>query len=238
MQVIYTITWPESNKYYIGKTNSIKRRTKEHLDLLTSCTHYNTKLQEAFNTLGTPSISILEICEDTEAFLKESEWITKYDSVNNGYNLIGGTQSKQSITQEKLLPLPDPNISCKLILIDSNDNFHYINNVAEFCRNNAEIANVWESAAVEISRVRRGVRDSYKGYRLYKGVETLAKKSDYVYEVYKNDILIDTVDNLAEFCRNTLDLSDNWSNAAGSLRKVASGTLRQYKEYKVNKKAR
>lgn len=237
MEVIYAMYWKKPDRYYVGKTNSLKRRSKEHLDLLALEAHYNPKLQEAYNSFGAPEISILETCESEEVYAKEYYWITKLDSVSNGYNLIGGRHGDCTATIEEI-PLPDLTITCKFILIDSQNNFHYVNNVNEFCKTNPEMSLVWQSAAGEIGRVKRGLRKSYKGYRLYSGVDTISLKEKYVYDIYNNGVFLSTTDNIAEFCRNNTELKDDWHNAADCLRKVCSGTRRQYKGYTVIKKAR
>lgn len=236
MEVIYCLYWKQPDKYYVGKTSSLKRRSKEHLDLLVEGTHYNTKLQDAYNNFGIPDISVLETCEAEEVFSRESHWITKLNSVNNGYNLIGGNHQDSTVIHD--IPIPDPTIVCKFILIDSQNTLHYINNVNEFCKTNPEMSLVWQSAATEIGRVKRGVRKSYKGYRLYNGTSTVSLKEKYVYDIYSNGLFLATTDNIAEFCRNNTELKQDWHNAANCLRKVCSGTRKQYKGYTVIKKAR
>lgn len=237
MQVIYSMYWEKSEKHYIGKTDSLKRRSKEHLNLLKSGNHYNFKLQKAYNDFGEPKISILETCEDDEVFLKESYWITKYNSVQNGYNLIGGSLNCEPISESvDSLPIPDPTIECKFILIDSQNKLHYINNTNEFCRTNPDLSATWESSAGEINRVKRGVAKSHKGYRLYDGINTIPLKKEYLYDVYKNEVFLCTIENIAEFCRKCPDLSDNWEDAANCLRAVVRGRRKQHKKYKLVKK--
>lgn len=235
MEVIYCLHWKQPDKYYVGKTSSLKRRSKEHLDLLVEGTHYNSKLQEAYNSFGMPDISVLETCETEEVFSRESHWITKLNSVNNGYNLIGGKEQNAPPTVEEM-PLPDPTISCKFILIDSQNKLHYINNVNEFCKTNPEMSLVWQSAATEIGRVKRGLQRSYKGYRLYNGIDTVSLKEKYIYDIYNNGLFLATTDNIAEFCRDNMELKQDWQSAADGLRKVCSGTRKQYKGFTVVKK--
>lgn len=239
MEIIYAMYWKIPNKYYIGKTNSLKRRTKEHLDLLLSGKHYNIKLQEAFNTFGIPEVLTLEVCESDEVYTKESYWISKYDSVNCGYNLVGGTTKyKKDILEHDEIPIPDEKIICKFILVDENNNFHYITNLAEFCRNTPNLSMAADSAATDLGKVYRGLKKSYKGYRLYKGIDTIPIKQKYIYDIYKDNTLITTTDNIAEFCRNTPELSEEWYANAGCLRDTAAGRRKQHKKYKAIKKAR
>jgi predicted GIY-YIG superfamily endonuclease/predicted transcriptional regulator with HTH domain len=232
MQAIYGLYFKIPNKYYIGKTNRLKNRIKEHTNLLEKNAHYNHKLQKAYNTYGVPEILTLEICEDDEVFKQECYWIDKFKSVSNGYNQIGETSMQEKYLKHVLpLPLPDLSINCKVILIDKNNQLHYIQNIAEFCRNNSEMSNVWKSAAGEISKMIQGKTKTYKGYRVYKGLDTITSMLRNSYKIYKNNEFIVETNNLAEFCRTNVELSKNWYLAADNLRKVASGTRKHYLEY-------
>lgn len=49
---IYKITNIENNKFYIGSSQNIKRRTQGHLNALRKNKHHSTYLQNAFNKYG------------------------------------------------------------------------------------------------------------------------------------------------------------------------------------------
>lgn len=226
MQAIYGLYWKIPDKYYVGKTNRLRDRISEHTNLLNKGAHYNLKLQEAYNTYGMPEILTLEVCEDDEVFKQERYWIDKFKAVSNGYNQIGENPTQEKYLKD-ILPLPDPTIKCKVILIDKSNQLHYIQNISEFCRNNLEMSKVWKSAAGEISKMIQGKAKTYKGYRVYKGQDTFMPTIRNSYKIYKNNEFIVETNNLAEFCRTTPDLLDDWYSAANKLRKISSGTTKK-----------
>jgi hypothetical protein len=89
---IYCIYWEEAdNLYYIGCSNDIEHRVyKQHLYMLKTDRHTNYKLQDAYNTYGTPKVHILEKCTPELLYKKEIEWIKEFNSYYAGLNLTGG----------------------------------------------------------------------------------------------------------------------------------------------------
>lgn len=87
---IYRIINTVTNKSYIGSTfKSFKTRWKQHLSKLDNNKHHSKELQNSYNKYGTDSFvcEILEIIEDKSILLdRESFYINKFDSVENGYN--------------------------------------------------------------------------------------------------------------------------------------------------------
>lgn len=77
-------------KYYIGLASNIYTRKNKHLSLLRKNEHFNHKLQEAYNTYGSPIFQILEECSISELVDREKFYITEFDSVNTGYNILEG----------------------------------------------------------------------------------------------------------------------------------------------------
>ena len=85
---IYKITNQLNGKVYIGQSNDIQRRWKEHKrpsKFLPS----KTKLYEAFKEYGIENFSfeVLEECEEEQLNEKEKYYINKYNSIENGYNM-------------------------------------------------------------------------------------------------------------------------------------------------------
>lgn len=89
---IYKITNKQNGKTYIGQSNDIERRLKEHQQtrLITIDDYINVLGKENFN------FEILEECSLDELDKKEQEYIVKFDSINNGYNVqFGGYNNSQ-----------------------------------------------------------------------------------------------------------------------------------------------
>lgn len=92
MMGIYKITNKATGKSYIGQSNDITRRFKEHQ---TVGEKSRIPVDIAIKKYGKESFlyEILEECNIEELNQKETYWINYYDTVNNGYNCnIGGDQ--------------------------------------------------------------------------------------------------------------------------------------------------
>ena len=86
---IYLITI--NNKPYIGFTDNFTERWDNHRSQLQRGKHHSKKLQEAYDTHGDFKVEILLETDGDMAEL-EKEYIKKYDSKDNGYNMTTGGQ--------------------------------------------------------------------------------------------------------------------------------------------------
>lgn len=97
MFVIYKAEFP-NGKVYIGKSKDFDSRKIKHSY---STRYYNTKLTNAINKYGFDSIK-WEIIFETEDIniinQKEIEFISKYDSIKNGYNTSTGGDGGDTIS--------------------------------------------------------------------------------------------------------------------------------------------
>lgn len=98
---VYSITNVNDGLVYIGESFNIEERWVSHIDELEKGKHHNKKLQTDWNTYGKENFKF-EILEKLELeficdglphgykkcvlLIKESEYMNKYDSYNNGYN--------------------------------------------------------------------------------------------------------------------------------------------------------
>lgn len=90
---IYVLSFEGTDKVYIGKSNNVERRFKEHLYRLKNCTEEtcdNIKLYSAYLTYGTPNITILENVSHEDLGVAEQTWINEFDSMHNGLNICAG----------------------------------------------------------------------------------------------------------------------------------------------------
>ena len=99
---IYKITNTKNNKVYIGESNNIYKRWKEHIDDLNNNKHHSKKLQEEWNIYWEDNFTF-EILEEVEKLDKqykttmqliyiEDKYIKQYDSINSGYNVENTVQ--------------------------------------------------------------------------------------------------------------------------------------------------
>lgn len=86
---IYKITNKKDGKIYIGQSNDLERRLDEHQQVrsMTIDDYINILGKENFN------FEILEECSLDELDKKEQEYIAKFNSVKNGYNIQPGGQN-------------------------------------------------------------------------------------------------------------------------------------------------
>lgn len=99
---IYALTWEQTDKLYIGQSQNIENRYKEHIKTLArKAVTYNTKLQDTYNMYGTPSLLVLQECSLLDLDANEVSWINEFDSINTGLNIaVGGN----SITRGNIGP--------------------------------------------------------------------------------------------------------------------------------------
>ena len=95
---IYQILNTANGKCYIGSSVNIKTRWGQHKRKLTINNSPNIKLQQAWNKHGEISFefNIIELVTDNkeELYKKEQFYINKFDSVNNGYNILPSAGSR------------------------------------------------------------------------------------------------------------------------------------------------
>lgn len=103
---IYKITKIENGKSYIGKSNDIERRFKEHQ---TKGKISRIPVDEAIAKYGINAFTyeIIEKCSLNQLNEREQYWIKYYDTYHNGYNEtiggeIGNMQHGETHTQAKL----------------------------------------------------------------------------------------------------------------------------------------
>lgn len=83
---IYKITNKNNGKVYIGQSNNVERRLSEHKQKRTQT------IDNIINVLGVENFDfeIVEECNQDDLDKKEKEYIEKYDSVSNDYNIQKG----------------------------------------------------------------------------------------------------------------------------------------------------
>ncbi|MFC7439557.1 GIY-YIG nuclease family protein [Laceyella putida] len=107
MMGIYAIRNKANRKVYVGQSIHIQNRFKQHLAALEKGNHHSKKLQEDFDKFGPEqfTLEILEICKRDELDQKEIEWINKFDSLQNGYNVQGPQNQKSQWFQREKRPV-------------------------------------------------------------------------------------------------------------------------------------
>ena len=83
---IYKHTYSDTS-FYVGKSQNIEQRYKEHINKLKNSSHHNIKVQNKFDILGSPEVVVLEICELDDINTREEYWINRLDAINLGLNI-------------------------------------------------------------------------------------------------------------------------------------------------------
>lgn len=86
---IYKITINE--KEYVGCSNNLERRERDHLRELSDNAHANSHLQAAYNKHNKFEWSVLEECEEEGMYERETYWIAELNTFEGkGYNMTSG----------------------------------------------------------------------------------------------------------------------------------------------------
>ena len=108
MGMVYVITNELNNKKYIGKTQkNIEERWKEHIHESRRISSQGIKLYDALREHGIENfrIRVLEEVEDSLLDNKVEEYIRKYNTTENGYNIEGKGSLKLAIEDAELINL-------------------------------------------------------------------------------------------------------------------------------------
>ena len=104
---IYFIINDINGKRYVGQTTDFSRRKYTHFKHLRENRHANIKLQNAWNKYGEKNFHIEKIILDNtnkeELDELEKYYISKYNSIENGYNIVeGGSKGRGNNSRGKL----------------------------------------------------------------------------------------------------------------------------------------
>ena len=84
---IYAIKNLVTEKFYVGQTINLKRRRRQHFKNLQRGVHKGTKLLRSYNVHGEVFVfGVIESVSREKLNERETYWIKKFDSVDNGYN--------------------------------------------------------------------------------------------------------------------------------------------------------
>lgn len=99
MGYIYRITNTFDNNSYIGQTKSDpQKRFISHCYPSSGCTRLRNAIQK--HGVDKFKLNIIIICFDYDMDKYEAEYIKKYDSLHNGYNLTTGGQRNSKFSEE------------------------------------------------------------------------------------------------------------------------------------------
>jgi len=104
MKQIYVIKNIVNDKVYVGQADNAYDRFRRHRNNHVSSDKQNLKIVNAMKELGKDNFYfvILENCSDELADEREMYYISKFDSVKNGYNKTYGGKGSSTLGQEDI----------------------------------------------------------------------------------------------------------------------------------------
>lgn len=87
---VYAITNTQNGKVYVGISDNVMRRWNQHLNNA-FVEKRSSHLYRAMRMYGAENFTfrVIELTDDTE---RENFWISKFDSINRGYNVKKGSE--------------------------------------------------------------------------------------------------------------------------------------------------
>lgn len=131
---IYIIRNTIDNRVYIGECKNFYKRYGRHKSQLLNNKHFNIKLQNFVNKYGIDALEfdILEVLNDNRID-REIEYINKYNSIEDGFNIIKDSRTMAHISKEhrkrakrKLIGIKRSKDFCKAVSIGVRE--YYKNN--------------------------------------------------------------------------------------------------------------
>lgn len=219
MHLIYCYTNLINNKKYVGQTNNLKRRVKQHKDdsfINYNEARYNQLIHQAIRKYGLNNFKI-DILEDnipTELIDEKKYYINKYNTIApNGYNLTEGGMAN------KTAPVPSKY---------END---FLNIVKELKgeKNLKEIAEQFNMSYSYLSDINNGSRLFHENitYPIRKSSNS-PNKEDY-------QIIIDMIENTSLSCAK---IAKQLNLSAATVRKVNNGQIKKWLIYFLKRLSR
>jgi group I intron endonuclease len=119
---VYKITNNINNKVYIGQSNNVERRFREHI----GTSSFTSLIHRAILKYGVEnfSLEVLYIGEDYNN--QEKYFIAKYNSIEEGYNILPGGQDPPRLCgEESNFCLYDSNVILEIISLLQNTSLEY-----------------------------------------------------------------------------------------------------------------
>lgn len=199
--VIYGIYNTITKKWYIGSCENFKLRMRRHYYYLRKNIHHSQKLQRSWNKYNEDVFEINILFYNKTLSIKEllnleEEYIRKYDSFNNGYNMtdVCTNYKKFNLTQEQI----DKAITSRkkeVIAINKNTNdvIGEYNSVSEAAKAfNEQSTNISKCCKHGLNYVKNTVfvykneYDSNKDYRIEGHGKGVKKSKNHILKMQHN----------------------------------------------------
>lgn len=228
---VYALYWEQDDLIYIGQSNCLSRRKKEHFNSLIRNKHNNYKVQEAYNKSGLPSFVILQYCDTLNLNKLESFWIKEFNSILHGLNLSEENSSPYA-SNRKYSKFSILKVFS--LLVNTRKSFRFISartkvHIATIKAINAGTKHTWlgEEYPDKYKILRNTVRNSFE-----ETINNRGSKSTLLVKLIDPDGNPHIIDNLREFCKFNFS---NYTSAYTILLRILykQGRNKTYKKWKI-----
>lgn len=128
MSGIYKIESKQTSQVYVGSSLNVNKRIRNHKSLLQRGKHENKRLQMHWNLYGADDLefSVIEYVDESLLPVRESYFIGKYNSFNDGFNLTLQTNRLPDKTTEIAISIPILEIHTNILTIKNFTHTHAV----------------------------------------------------------------------------------------------------------------
>ena len=229
---IYSLYWEEQDLTYIGQSQNIETRFKEHLLKAHKGVHTNYKVQNVYNLYGPPLLFILEVCNIDKCNDLEISWTKEFNSLNSkqGLNIIEagqvgwGTNSNNSTySRNKILKVFSMLYKTNLMHKDIAKRLDISIDTVDDIKQSASHLWLKEAYPCQYVKMRNRKINRHDYMNRYGRSAKLVSPNGGLFEIV----------NIPEFCRTQISFIDKISSAETNIRRVLDGTRSQYKGWKL-----
>lgn len=234
---IYSLYWEEQDLIYIGQSVNIERRLQWHISNLKHNMHTNYKVQNAYNSFGTPTHNILEVCKAEDLNILESVYTDEFNSINNGLNIIeaghatgyGYNCSASKYSREELLKaftlLVNTTIPYKDVSKETGVAIGTIESITK------EYTHSWlkEEFPLEYQKM----LDNRISRKQVNKSGTILDRHGKLIEFIDPSGNSYIVGNITGFCKTHAELNKNISASTKGLNRLSNNTAKTYKGWKI-----
>ncbi len=230
---IYALYWQEQDLIYIGQSQNIEARYKEHLYKMKNNNHTNYKVQNAFNLYGQPLLQIIEECNIEMCNELEIYYTEQFDSINNGLNIVeagsvgwGVNSSASKYTKRQILKVFSLLYKTKYTYQEISTRTKVRVSTILDIRTNKSHHWLKETYPTKFSQM-TSLRASLSPVRT-----TLETKAGKAYLVADPNGVVHSVSNIREFCRQHPLLKDNEASNNVQLGRLLNGSRSTFGTWK------
>ena len=231
---IYSLYWESPDLIYIGQSDCVERREKEHLRALRAGRHFNHKVQQAYDQYGNPEVILLDECSIQNLDASEIYWVTEFNAVIGGLNIAepGSIHSSALSRNSKYSKRQILKVFALLLrgtVTSININKRTYVSVSIIKAIAAGTKHVWLSSEYpEKYATMRSINRS-------NNTKNNGRKASITYVLTSPDGKVNITNNLKEFCKTESSLSSNYTSAYSVLQRIAtkSGRNKTYKGWNI-----